>query len=191
MRSPKELLKFRCTGCGNCCKEPLLPLTCADVIRIRESTGDDPMDFVRFVDEDAIDLEGEPEAFALLAQGKRVMILRHQGGGCRYLGEDLRCKIYESRPLGCRIFPFDPAFDKRGGLRRLKLIQATDCKYELDGGNDPDELRTLHQLYEAATALYQQKIAAWNREQQRRKRLGKRPQSSRRFLSYLGALSKG
>ncbi len=40
------------------------------------------------------------------------MILRHQGGGCRYLGEDLRCTIYEARPLGCRIFPFDPRFEQ-------------------------------------------------------------------------------
>jgi Fe-S-cluster containining protein len=190
VRSPKELLKFRCTGCGNCCKEPLLPLTDADVIRIRESTGDDPIDFVRFVDKDAIDLDDEPEAFALLSQGKRVMILRHQGGGCRYLGEDLRCTIYEARPLGCRIFPFDPRFDKQGGIRRLKLIQATDCKYELDGHNDVTELRTLHQRYEAATAAYQEKIAAWNRAQQRRKRQGKQPQSSRQFLSFLGAFAE-
>lgn len=189
VRSPKDLLKFRCTGCGNCCKEPLLPLTDADVIRIRENTGDEPIDFVRFVDKDAIDLDDEPEAFALLSQGRRVMILRHQAGGCRYLGADLRCTIYDARPLGCRIFPFDPRFDKQGGLRRLKLIQAADCKYELDGRNDPDDLRNLHERYEAATAAYQEKLAAWNRTQKQRKRQGKKAQSSRQFLSYLGAFA--
>ena len=111
-----DLLKFRCTGCGNCCKEPLLPLTAADVKRISERTGDAPTDIVRFIDRNAIDMDDEPESFAMLRQGRRVMILRHQGGGCRYLGKDERCTIYGARPLGCRIFPFDPTFDKKGKL---------------------------------------------------------------------------
>ncbi len=29
----------------------------------------------------------------MLRQGKRVMVLRHAGGGCRYLGVDDRCTI--------------------------------------------------------------------------------------------------
>ena len=186
MPSPEELLKFRCTGCGNCCREPLLPLTDADVVRISQGTGDRPQDFVRFVARDAIDLDEEPEAFAHLRQGRRVMILRHQGGGCRYLGADARCTIYESRPIGCRIFPFDPTWNSKGGLRRLRLIDAADCQYELDGHNDPGKLRTLHQRYEAATTAYQQKIADWNRLQRRRKRAGKQPQTARQFLAYLG-----
>jgi len=184
--SREDLLKFRCTGCGNCCKEPLLPLTDADIVRISQRTGDRPEDFVRFVDGDAIDLDDEPEAFALLRQGKRVMILRHQGGGCRYLGADLRCTIYRARPLGCRIFPFDPTWDRKGGLRRLRLIEAADCKYELDGDNDVEEMRELHQRHEAATTAYQQKVADWNLLQQRRKRAGKKPQTARQFLTYLG-----
>lgn len=187
MASGTKLLKFRCSGCGNCCKEPLLPLTDADVLRISEHTGDSPVDFVRFVDRQAIDLD-EPEAFVTLRQGKRVMILRHQRGGCRYLGHDLRCTVYEARPLGCRIFPFDPAFDKAGGLRRLRLIEAADCRYSLDGRNALTDVRTLHQRYEAATSAYQQKIADWNRIQRRRRRAGKPAQTARQFLSYLGVL---
>jgi Fe-S-cluster containining protein len=183
----EDILKFRCTGCGNCCKEPLLPLTDADVVRISQRTGDSPVDFVRFVDREAIDLD-EPEAFALLRQGKRVMILRHQRGGCRYLGSDLRCTIYGARPLGCRIFPFDPRFDRSGKLRRLRLIDAADCKYELDGENDLDQMRGLHQRYEAATRAYQLKIADWNRLQLKRRREGKALQTARQFLTYLGVL---
>lgn len=184
-RSP-DLLKFRCTGCGNCCKDPLLPLTDADVERITKSTGDDARDVVRFVDRNAIDMDDEPEAFAALRPGKRVMILRHEGGGCRYLGDDDRCTIYGARPLGCRIFPFDPKFDRNGKLRRLKLIPATDCKYELDGQNDPDAIRVLHQRYEAANAAYQARIAEWNRLQRARRRSGRQAQTSQDFLKFLG-----
>jgi Fe-S-cluster containining protein len=164
-------------------------LTDADVRRISERTGDDPVDIVRFIDRNAIDMDDEPESFALLRQGKRVMILRHEGGGCRYLGDDDRCSIYGARPLGCRIFPFDPRFDKKGKITRLKLIQATDCLYELDGENDPDQIRKLHERYEAANAAYQEKVAAWNQQQKARKRSGRAAQTARDYLAFLGLLA--
>ncbi|HEY6077303.1 MAG TPA: YkgJ family cysteine cluster protein [Polyangiaceae bacterium] len=183
-----ELLKFRCTGCGNCCKDPLLPLTDQDVARIAARTGDDPSEFVRFIDRNAIDMDDEPEAFMRLRQGRRVMILRHEGGGCRYLGEDDRCSIYSSRPLGCRVFPFDPTFTKQGKLRRLKLIQATDCQYELDGKNDVQQIREMQERHDTATAAYQQRIAEWNKQQTRRIRQGKQAQTAREFLGFLGVV---
>ena len=53
----------------------------------------------------------------LLRQGRRVMVLKHEGGGCRYLGSDNRCTIYGARPLGCRIYHCDTAFQEE--LHRL------------------------------------------------------------------------
>jgi Fe-S-cluster containining protein len=180
-----KLLAFRCTRCGNCCKEPLLPLTDADVRGIARRTGDAPKDFVRWVDRHGIDMDDEPESFVMLRLGRRVMVLRHERGGCRYLGES-GCTIYSSRPTGCRIFPFDPSFDKRGNLRRLKLIDATECPYELDGENSVDALRVLHERHEQATRSYQEKVAEWNAQQKRRRRSGKAAQTAREFLEYLG-----
>lgn len=184
----EKYLKFRCTGCGNCCKEPILPLTDRDVARIARGTGHDPQDFVRWIDKDGIDMDDEPEAFVRLRQGKRVMVMRQGRGGCHYLGADDRCTIYASRPLGCRVFPFDPSYTKQGKLRRLKLIQAADCRYELDGKNDPEQLRELHGRHERATSAYQARVADWNREQARRVRQGRAAQTAREFLSFLGVL---
>jgi Fe-S-cluster containining protein len=183
-----KLLAFRCTRCGNCCKDPLLPLTDADLSRIVERTGDDPREVVRWVDRDGIDMDDEPEGFVRLRQGKRVMVLRHQNGACRYLGDDGRCSIYASRPLGCRIFPFDPSFSRDGKLRRLTLIDAGECKYELDGHNDVDALQALHERYEAQSASYHERIAEWNRLQAGRRRRGQVAQSAREFLEFLGVL---
>ncbi len=189
MATGERFFKFRCTGCGNCCKDPLLPLTDQDVARITARTGDEAGEFVRWVDRNGIDMDDEPEAFVRLRQGKRVMILRHRpGGGCHYLGDDDRCTIYSSRPLGCRVFPFDPSYTKAGKLVRLKLIQATDCLYELDGNNDPAAVKQLHERHEGATASYQARIAEWNAEQTKRKRQGKSVQTARDFLSFLGVL---
>lgn len=188
MATGERFLKFRCTGCGNCCKDPLLPLTDQDIIRITQRIGVEPETFVRWVDRNGIDMDDEPEAFVRLRQGKRVMVMRQGRGGCHFLGKDDRCTIYSSRPLGCRIFPFDPTFSKQGKLRRLKLIQATDCLYELDGKNDPNQIRELHQRHEGATGAYHERIAEWNGEQTKRVRQGKRAQTAREFLTFLGVL---
>jgi Fe-S-cluster containining protein len=182
----EKYFKFRCTGCGNCCKEPLLPLTDGDIKRVVRHTGEASHELVRWVDRNGIDMDDEPEAFVTLPQGKRVMVLRHAGGGCRYLGSDDRCTIYNHRPLGCRIFPFDPSYADGGKLRRLKLIQATDCLYELDGDNDQDKVRVLHGKHIAATDAYQAKVATWNQRQADRKRSGKPTESASAFFDFLG-----
>jgi Fe-S-cluster containining protein len=164
-----------------------LPLTDDDLLRIVQRTGDSPRDVVRWVDRDGIEMDDEPESFVELGQGKRVMTLRHRAGKCRYLGDDNRCTIYAARPLGCRVFPFDPTFDKSGKLKRLKIVKATEeCPYELDGQNDPDALRTLHDRYEAMHDTFKEKIAEWNKAQRRRKRSGKRAQSARAFFRFIG-----
>ncbi len=184
----RELLKFRCTGCGNCCKDPLLPLTDEDLSVLSRHTGRDPLDLVKFVGADDIDMDDEPEGFALLKQGRRAMVLKHARGGCMYLGDDNRCTVYTHRPLGCRIFPFDPTFSRSGRLVRLKLIQATECLYELDGQNNVRNLESLNQRYETAMTRYRAKIADWNREQRQRKRQGKAAQTARQFLNFLGVV---
>lgn len=169
-----------------------MPLTDDDVSRIVKRTGDPVTEIVRWVDRDGIDMDDEPEAFVRLRQGKRVMVLRHERGKCRYLGDDDRCTIYTSRPLGCRIFPFDATFDKKGELRRLKIVQATEeCPYELDGKNDPTAIFELQNAYEAAHRRFNEKIADWNRLQRRRLRAGKAAETARRFLQYVGLATQG
>jgi Fe-S-cluster containining protein len=182
-----KYLKFRCSQCGRCCRDPLLPLTDHDVRRFLETTGDRTEDLVRWASSREIALE-EPEWYVLLRQGKRVMVLRHQRGGCRYLGRDRRCTAYQHRPLGCRVFPFDPTFGARGELRRLVLIRATDCPRVLDGMNDLASLRELYRRYEHATEQYLERVAEWNRQQRRRRRAGRAAQTGREFLEYLGLL---
>ena len=186
MATGEKYLRFRCTGCGNCCKEPLLPLTDSDIRRIVRHTGEATHELVRWVDRNGIDMDDEPEAFVTLRQGKRVMVLRHSGGGCRYLGADDRCTIYAHRPLGCRIFPFDPTFTDDGKLRRLKLIPATDCKYELDGENGVAPMQALPAKHSSTTAAYQAKVADWNLRQAERKRSGKQAQTAAEFFDFLG-----
>jgi len=186
MASGERFFKFRCTGCGNCCKDPLLPLTDLDVRKITEGTGVAAHSFVRWVDRNGIEMDDEPEAFVRLRPGKRVMVMRQGRGGCHFLGRDDRCTIYGSRPLGCRIFPFDPTYSKQGSLVRLKLIPATECLYELDGDNDRGAVQRLHRRHDSATTRYHERVAVWNQEQSRRARQGRPVQTAREFLTFLG-----
>ena len=164
----------------------MLPLTDADVARIIARTHERASDIVRFVSRHQIDMDDDPDAFVRLRQGKRVMVLGHSRGGCRYLDPDNRCKIYGFRPLGCRVFPFDSSFSKTGALRRLRLIQATDCRYELDGKNYIANIRELKQRHDAATGDYYTRIADWNRRQVARRRAGHAAETALRFLQFLG-----
>jgi len=181
-----HLLRFRCTGCGNCCRDPLLPITDGDLRRIVDTTRLPARDVINWVDRHGIDLPGEPESFVHLRAGRRVMVLRHRRGGCPFLGEDNRCKIYDSRPLGCRIFPFDPEFNRNRKLVRLRLIEATECLYEKDGSNSISGLYSLHKRTEAELGEYQAKVTEWNRQQKRRIRAGKAASTTTEYLDYLG-----
>jgi len=184
------LLQFRCTGCGNCCRDPLLPVTDADLRRIVDLTGLAASEIVRWVDRHGIDLPGEPESFVMLHPGRRVMVLRHARGHCRFLGSDDRCTIYEARPLGCRIFPFDPDFNRQGELVRLRMIEATDCPYETDGKNSVTKLRALHRQTEAELTDYHAKVVDWNRQQRARVRRGQTAAPTREYLAFLGFESR-
>ena len=117
------------------------------------------------------------------------MVLRHESGGCRYLGSDDRCTIYNHRPLGCRIFPFDPTFKEDGKLHRLKLIQATDCLYELDGENDLGKVQVLHGRHIAATSAYQAKGGSLERAPERAQKPGQKSANRGRFFRLPGCLS--
>ena len=131
-------------------------------------------------------MDDEPEAFVRLKQGKRVMVLGHRRGACRYLDNDDRCSVYAARPSGCRVFPFDSSFTRDGRLKRLQLIQATECLYELDGDNRVEQIRSQHELHSAEQHRYYQRVAEWNRLQERARRRGVRVGAARAFLEFLG-----
>jgi Fe-S-cluster containining protein len=70
-------------GCAACCAETEMPLTKEDVKRI-EKLGFKRISFI-------IEAEGETR-------------LRNVRGVCFFL-DGMRCRIYGSRPEGCRIYP--------------------------------------------------------------------------------------
>jgi Fe-S-cluster containining protein len=181
-------LGFRCTGCGNCCRDLRVPLTHADVQRLVEATGRPASQIVAWLPTREVDLIGEPGSLVLLdhAAGHALMALAQQGGACVFLGADERCGAYSARPGNCRLYPFAASFGRRGGIRRLRLLGGTHCEYARDGHTDPHALRVADELRWAEQRSFLAHISNWNRAQRLRSLLGRRLRSAPEFLAFLG-----
>ncbi|HKO50958.1 MAG TPA: YkgJ family cysteine cluster protein [Polyangiaceae bacterium] len=181
-------LRFRCTGCGNCCRDLRVPLTHADVRRLVDASGQPASQVVAWLPTREVDLTGEPGSLVLLDHpgGRALMALAQRDGACVFLGSDERCGAYAARPGNCRLFPFAATFGRRGGVRRLRLLAGTDCEYARDGVNDAHALRVADERRWSEHRSFLQLISRWNRAQRHRALLGRRLLGAREFLAFLG-----
>lgn len=108
-------IDFGCTSCGKCCHDLRLALTIAEAIAWLERGGQ--MELIC----EAIPWPVEPEPGNAQAEYKRarsspamsgslpvrvsIVLAGAFGGACPNLQADMRCGIYEQRPLVCRIYP--------------------------------------------------------------------------------------
>ena len=83
MQLPELRLPCRLIGCTRCCVETQMELTRDDIERLER-------------------LGYRREEFAVCENG--VCRLRNVEGRCYFLSED-GCRVYEHRPLGCRVYP--------------------------------------------------------------------------------------
>ena len=108
-------IDFECTMCGKCCHDLRLPLTVTEAVAWLERGNN-----VQILCE-ALPWPEEPPAENRLATHKRrrsfasmsgslptrvlVTLAAVYAGPCPNLRPDMRCAIYEQRPLVCRIYP--------------------------------------------------------------------------------------
>jgi len=179
-----EALAFRCTGCGNCCRGLRVAVTDRDVERLRAATGRAASELVEWLGPDSVDMTGEPQSFVQLAEGRRLMVLKHSGGACQLLDADNRCSVYAARPLDCRAFPFD--FERsRPDAVRLTLLPLDGCDYARDGQHEHAALQAVDAQRWRELQQYQSRVGHWNRLAKHRRRLGHRAGSAAQFLDYV------
>ncbi|HEX2670042.1 MAG TPA: YkgJ family cysteine cluster protein [Polyangiaceae bacterium] len=181
-------LRFRCTGCGNCCRDLRVPLTDADLRRVIDATGRPASQIVAWLPTDSVDLIGEPGSLVLLDHegGLALMVLAQRDGACVFLDAQERCDVYDARPGNCRLYPFAASFGRRGGIRRLRLLGGTECDHARDGDNDAHALRRSDERRWAEHRSYLERISRWNRAQRHRSLLGHRLRGAPEFLAFLG-----
>ena len=106
---------FGCTQCGNCCRGLKLPLTVLEAVDWLKDGHS-----VQLICE-AVPWPGEPPADDRKAAHRRrrsfavtsgsmpsrvvVILAANFAGSCPNLMTDMRCGIYERRPLVCRVYP--------------------------------------------------------------------------------------
>lgn len=172
-RRPKfhgeKYLKFRCTECGNCCSDTIVPVTDEDVRRVMKGTGLKAADVATLYKKSDFDDGGEGLEFANLDGGRRTLGLRKRfdkGNGrdaCRFF-QGNRCSVYKDRPVTCRVWPFTLRFDASGRrLSSLAVNPALPCPYELDGANTASELVANWKWDDRQDADWTAKVRAWNR----------------------------
>jgi Fe-S-cluster containining protein len=105
---------FSCTQCGKCCRDTKVPLSVAEAMKWL-NRGDE----VQLLCEASPwpeALDGDPRAahfkrrsFAVMSGSMPtrvvVMLVANVVGACPNLLSNMRCGIYEDRPLVCRIYP--------------------------------------------------------------------------------------
>lgn len=177
-------LTFRCTACGNCCRNLRVAVTGFDVARLVRATGSAPDELVAWLAPDAVDMTGEPDSFVELDQGRRLMVLRQRDSACHLLGADDHCRAYAARPRDCVAFPF--AFvPAPNNARRLTLLALDRCDYAIDGHNDVSAVDAADSARWTELHDYQALVRRWNRRAWHRRRLHKPLATASDFLAFI------
>lgn len=185
MASGLELARVRCTGCGDCCRELRVTLSFADLARLVRASGEPAEALVDWGSAEQVDISGEPSSLVLLPEGRRVLLLARRDGACRFLGDEDRCLVHAARPAVCRAYPLTASFGRKGGLARLRVLRGLDCPYELGESGDLGAVRRDHAALARELREHHALVGAWNRLQERRRRLGKRLGTARELFEWV------
>ena len=176
----QRYLKFRCTGCGNCCRDTVVCITDADVGRIVDGTGRSPLDFVHFFTHDEVAVSRDDPLWVKFDNHRVVMGLRTVRDRCWFLDDKTNfCTIYEHRPLTCRDHPFSITFSDSNAIEKISLSRIVKCPHEWDGNISRRELKKVANWNERQQDSYVIKIKEWNKRKKGRK-------TGPGFLRFLG-----
>ena len=107
---------FSCVGCGKCCTDHHVPLTLEEARRWAADGGNVIVLVEGFLGTGLglpeLQREHAQRRSAIVPSGNTqayvaITFAAYNAGRCRNLDEDDRCRIYERRPLVCRIYPME------------------------------------------------------------------------------------
>jgi len=131
----KQTVRFNCIHCGHCCTDVVCLPTPWDVIRIVRETGADPYKFLVFIGPDDISEVSKSDPTWLEVKGRRyLMALRRSDKGCYFIDKRTRyCRIYEHRPILCRLYPCAVHETRGGKFKSFSLHKDVGCPRDRGG----------------------------------------------------------
>lgn len=167
----KETVSFRCHSCGHCCTDVICLPTPWDVVRIVRETGEHPLDFLEFItDEDIADVDDDDPTWIEVGGRRYLMALKRGKKGCYFLDKKTKyCKIYESRPILCRLFPFKLNETKSGEYKSFTLHKDVGCPKNKDGIVPTKPLYDLYVEDSGHQEDYDALVGVFNRRKDARK----------------------
>ncbi|MBE82005.1 MAG: hypothetical protein CME21_05515 [Gemmatimonadetes bacterium] len=160
----EKYLNFRCTCCGNCCREPIVLITDADIRRIQKLTGQKSEKIATFYAQSEIEWGLDNPGWIKLDGEWRIMGLVRKEDGCQYLQEDDLCGIYENRPVACRRYPFDVELGENNELTLLGINDSVECPYELDSKYEKKQIEELVKWEDEEEQPYFKLVETWNKK---------------------------
>jgi Fe-S-cluster containining protein len=107
---------FSCVGCGKCCNDHHVPLTLQEA-RMWAADGGQVIVLVEAFLGNGLGMSAQQREHAERRSAKvrsgacevfvAITFAAYNPGACRHLDPDNRCRIYERRPLVCRIYPME------------------------------------------------------------------------------------
>ncbi|MGF6088286.1 YkgJ family cysteine cluster protein [Pseudomonas sp. 18173] len=107
---------FSCVGCGKCCKDHYVPLTLSEA-RMWAADGGQVIVLVEAFLDNGLGLpvqqrehaerRSAPVRSGVSKAFVAITFAAYNVGPCRNLDDDNLCRIYERRPLVCRIYPME------------------------------------------------------------------------------------
>jgi len=92
----KQVLRFKCTGCGKCCagdEDHYIAMSKAEAVRIRKYLDITEAWFRRHY---------------ITHLTRNTLTARMHKGRCTFLNKEGKCRIYHLRPVQCRTYPYWP-----------------------------------------------------------------------------------
>ena len=123
-----------CAGCAqagtSCCVNRHIYVTAEDIHRIRQATGEKDFTVLEAVSGPYAE-QGDDPAWSqyVLANRERRVLKRREDGSCHFLGQEGCVMDLATRPILCRLYPYEYA---------EKGIQGLDGQCPVSRSGDPD-----------------------------------------------------
>ncbi|HOQ32494.1 MAG TPA: YkgJ family cysteine cluster protein [Candidatus Hydrogenedens sp.] len=169
----KKFVRFRCHHCGHCCTDVICCPTPYDICRIVQATHIPPKKFLSFIEPEEIQgVNKSDPTWLKIGNKKYLMTLKRTKKGCFFRDSKKGiCKIYEHRPLLCRLFPFKLRQTRTGKVHSFSLHKDVGCPKHRDGIVYTDYLAKIWEEEQKHQEDYQDLVAFFNNPNKK----GKKP----------------